>query len=163
MSQFILFSDIIILFCFDFLYFPQLHSNISRPIYVLPFSEIFLTVFIQECLSFAFDQVSPEKKKKFPRPLTDEYLDRLILFKGILPRPLLSAGSGELTYRKDSKKAFSSESRAGLFIVIKVHCFHINLHSFWHTLFDRDSSSVQDHLLRQYTGQASLTATISFL
>ena len=70
MSQFILFSDIIILFCFDFLYFPQLHSNISQPIYVLPFSEIILTVFIQECLRFAADQVSPEKKK-FPRPLPD--------------------------------------------------------------------------------------------
>ena len=103
------------------------------------------------------------RKKKVPPPLPDEYLDQLILFKVILPRPFLSAGSGELIYRKDSKKAFSSESRAGLFIVINVHCFHINLHSFRHALFDRDSSSVQDHLLRQHTGQASLTATISFL
>ena len=57
-------------FVSTFFTFPQLHSNISRPIYVLPFSEIILTVFIQECLRFAADQVSPEKKK-FPRPLPD--------------------------------------------------------------------------------------------
>lgn len=119
-------------------------------------SSSYLYSFASLSFGFVVDRVSPGQGRP-PR-----------MAKPVSGTPLSPSwwgveGIGLLIYRKDSKKSFGSERGAGLFLVIKVHCFYVNFHSFWHALFHRDSVSIQDHFFRQHTGQASLAATISFL
>lgn len=131
---------------------------IPQVIYIaLPFRETILTFFfIQESFGFVVDRISPGQGRppRMAKPVSGTPLS---------PSGWGAGGIGVLIYRKDSKKSFGSERGAGLFLVIKVHCFYVNFHSFWHALFHRDSVSIQDHFFRQHTGQASLATTISFL
>lgn len=48
-------------------------------------------------------------------------------------------------------------------LIIKVHCLHLNLHTFWHALFDGNNVALVDHLLGENTGQTGLAATVSLL
>ena len=59
------------------------------------------------------------------------------------------------------QKAFSPHHRriSGL-LFIKVNCFHLDLHSVRHALFNRNLRLLHDQFLCEYTGQASLATTV---
>ena len=59
------------------------------------------------------------------------------------------------------QKAFSPHHRRiSSLLFIEVNCFHLDLHSLRHALFNRNLRLLDDQFLGQYTGQASLTATV---
>lgn len=68
------------------------------------------------------------------------------------------------SYLKKSikQKAFLLHGSNGTFLV-KIDCFHFNLHPLWHALFDVCHLSLVDQLFGQNTGQAGLTAAVSLL
>ena len=57
------------------------------------------------------------------------------------------------------KPAFGPHGFVGR-LVIKVHYFHLNIHSVRHALLDGHGISLVNQLLREYTGKSGLTTTV---
>lgn len=58
------------------------------------------------------------------------------------------------------QKPFPPHHRRISDLFIKVNCFHLDLHSLRHALFNGDLRLLDYQFLGQHTGQASLTATV---